>query len=162
MQGPEEIERIIAPSLEAIGVEVVRVRFLGGPRPTLQIMAEHSDGRAMTVDDCAEVSRTVSALLDVEDPVRGAYVLEVSSPGIDRPLVRRKDFDRFAGFEARVETSRPIGQRRRFRGTLGGTQAEGVRLTVDGVETVLPFADIERAKLVMTDDLLSAGATRKK
>src|SRR3546814_4087032 len=104
MDRTTEVDRIIAPSLEAMGYELVRVHLSGAGRLTLQIMAERTDRATMTVEDCAEISRAVSALLDVEDPIAGPYTLEVSSPGIDRPLTPLADFDRFAGFDARVET----------------------------------------------------------
>ncbi len=119
-------------------------------------MVERRDGRTVTVGDCAAISRAVSAVLDVEDPVSGPYTLEVSSPGIDRPLVRLKDFERFAGFEARVETNRPIDGRRRFRGRLLGVEGETVRIRVEDATTDLPYVDIQRAKLILTDDLLAA------
>jgi ribosome maturation factor RimP len=151
----DRVERLIAPSLADMGYTVVRILMTGQQRPTLQIMAERSDGRGMTVDDCAEISRVVSALLDVEDPVRGAYTLEVSSPGIDRPLVKPGDFARFAGHVARVETRMPIDGRRRFRGTLVATTERGVRMGVEGAEVELPFDAIEKAKLVITDALIA-------
>src|SRR6266436_10375389 len=145
---------MIAPSIEAMGYRLVRVAFTGGRRPTLQIMAERRDEAAMTVDDCADISRAVSALLDVADPIAGAYTLEVSSPGIDRPLVRPEDYDRFAGFAARIELSAPLDGRKRFRGRLLGRAEECVRLIGETGEVRLPFAAIARAKLVLTDDLL--------
>jgi ribosome maturation factor RimP len=151
-----KIEAMIAPSLEAMGYRVVRVAITGGRRATLQIMAERVDEQAMTVEDCADISRTVSALLDVADPIAGAYTLEVSSPGIDRPLVRREDFARFAGFEAKVEMSEPVAGRRRFRGKLLGVEGEAVRLLVDEAAIDLPLAQVTRAKLVLTDELLAA------
>jgi len=113
----------IEPSLEAMGYRLVRVVIIGGRRPTLQVMAERLDDEAMTVDDCAQISHLVSAILDVADPIAGAYMLEISSPGIDRPLVRAQDYDRFSGFEARVELARPIEGRKRFRGRLLGISA---------------------------------------
>jgi len=158
------LAELVAPSLDAMGYELVRVMLQGNQRPTLQIMAERKDRAAMTVDDCAEISRAVSALLDVEDPIQGAYTLEVSSPGIDRPLVRAADFARFAGFEAKVDMARPVDGRKRFRGRLlglaEGTEAgaEMVRLEIEGAEVALPVADIQRAKLVLTDELLAAAA----
>jgi len=151
------IETLIQPTVEAMGFDLVRVQIGGRQRVRLQVMAERIDRRSMTVDDCAGLSRALSALLDVEDPIRGTYTLEVSSPGIDRPLVRLADFDRFAGFEARVELGRPIEGRRRFRGRLLGTVGDTVRIRVDdGTDVDLPHADIQRAKLVLTDDLLAA------
>ena len=159
MDGTERVQRIIAPTISAMGYEVVRVQLSGGRRPVLQVMAERTDGAPMTVDDCADISRTVSALLDVEDPIAGAYHLEVSSPGIDRPLTRLKDFERFAGHEARIETRALIDGRRRFKGVLRGVAGEVVRMeTEDGAVTELPFAGILRAKLVLTDALIAAGA----
>jgi ribosome maturation factor RimP len=150
------IEAMIAPSLEAMGYRVVRVAVTGGRRATLQIMAERRDDLAMTVEDCAEISRTVSALLDVADPIAGAYTLEVSSPGIDRPLTRREDFARFAGCEAKIELNAPRDGRRRFRGKLLGVEGDEVRLLVDDAPIGLPLATVLRAKLVLTDELLAA------
>ncbi len=154
-----KIEAIITPSLEAMGYRVVRIAVTGGRRATLQIMAERADDAAMTVDDCADISRTVSALLDVADPIDSAYFLEVSSPGIDRPLVKREDFTRFAGHEARVELNTPVDGRKRFRGRLEGIDGDRVRLVVDGAPVALPFPAITRAKLVLTDELIAATPT---
>jgi ribosome maturation factor RimP len=151
------IETLIAPSLEAMGYRLVRVAITGGRRAqVLQVMAERLDDKAMSVDDCTEVTHTISALLDVEDPIEHAYVLEVSSPGIDRPLVRREDYERFRGHEAKLELATPIDGRRRFRGKLLGIEADRVRVNL-GTEVVeLPLARIQRAKLVLTDELLAA------
>jgi ribosome maturation factor RimP len=154
-----DIAPIIEPSLEAMGYRLVRIAFLGAQRATLQIMAERIDDAPMTVDDCTEISRSVSALLDVADPIAGAYMLEVSSPGIDRPLTRPEDYDRFAGFEARIELGQPLDGRKRFRGRLLGRADSQVRLMAETGEVLLPFADIAKAKLVITDDLLKAHAT---
>jgi ribosome maturation factor RimP len=150
------ITAMIAPSLEAMGYRVVRVAFTGGKRPTLQIMAERRDAAAMSVDDCADISRTVSALLDVADPIPVAYALEVSSPGIDRPLIDRDDFVRYAGYEAKVEMSNLIDGRKRFRGRLLGADDGAVRIAVEDREVALPLAEVVRAKLVLTDELLAA------
>jgi ribosome maturation factor RimP len=150
------IAQAIEPSLEGMGYRLVRVVITSGRRPTLQIMAERQDDQPMTVEDCAQISHSVSAILDVADPIAGAYTLEISSPGIDRPLVRAEDYDRFSGFEARIELARPIEGRKRFRGRLLGTSAENVRLATDMGELRLPLADVARAKLVLTDDLLDA------
>jgi ribosome maturation factor RimP len=153
----DRIAGLIEPSLDAMGYRLVRVQMSGGRRPTLQVMAERRDDVAMTVDDCADISRAVSAILDVADPIPGTYSLEVSSPGIDRPLVRREDFDRFAGHEARVELAQPIDGRRRFKGRLLGRDGDAVRMTVeDGGEVALPFPAIAKAKLVLTDELIAA------
>jgi len=158
-----EVERLIAPTLDAMGFDIVRVQLSGDRRPRLQIMAEHSDGREMNVDDCAEISRAVSALLDVEDPIAGAYSLEVSSPGIDRPLVALGDYERFAGHLAKVETRVPVDGRKRFRGSLAGVEGGQVRLDlVDDGSVLLPFEQISRAKLIITDELLAAAAAEQR
>ena len=151
-----EIARIIEPSLEAMGYRLVRLMQTGGlQRPTLQIMAERRDEVPMTVDDCAQISRSVSALLDVADPIAGAYTLEVSSPGIDRPLVRPEDYDRFAGFDARIELHQPLDGRKRFKGKLLGCSDDAVRLAAETGEVRLPLAAIARAKLILTDELIA-------
>jgi ribosome maturation factor RimP len=151
-----EVEALIAPTLADMGYEVVRILLSGDRRAKLQIMAERSADGGMDVEDCAEVSRAVSALLDVEDPIAGAYVLEVSSPGIDRPLTRLKDFDRFAGHEAKLELATPVEGRRRYTGRLLGTDGDMVRLEVPEGELQVAFADIAKAKLVLTEELLAA------
>lgn len=158
--GTRRIEAIIAPTVEAMGYAVVRVMLTGGRRPTLQIMAERADGSGMSVDDCAEISRTISAVLDVEDPIAGEYTLEVSSPGIDRPLTRLKDFRRFAGFEARIDMAAPIEGRKRFSGRLLGVdEADRVLVEIEpGTPEALPFDGIARAKLILTDELVAASA----
>jgi ribosome maturation factor RimP len=149
-----EIVRIVEPSLSAMGYRLVRVAMIG--RATLQIMAERADEAAMTVENCADISRAVSALLDVEDPIAGAYTLEVSSPGIDRPLVRPEDYDRFTGFEAKLELAAPFEGRKRFRGRILGRSDDRIRLATDSGEVALPLASVARAKLIVTDDLLAA------
>ena len=154
--GAAEVERLVAPAIDAMGYEIVRVSLSDSRRPRLQIMAERRDGTGMNVDDCASVSRAVGAILDVEAPIQGPYELEVSSPGIDRPLTRLADFARFAGFEARLETSPPIEGRRRWRGRLLGLTGEQVRLETEEGEVELPFAGITRAKLLLTDELIAA------
>jgi ribosome maturation factor RimP len=155
-----QISRIIEPSLEAMGYSLVRVTLTGTRRATLQVMAERRDEAPMTVEDCAEISRSISALLDVADPIASAYMLEVSSPGIDRPLVRPEDYDRFAGFEARIDLSAPVEGRKRFRGRLLGRSDEHVRLVVETGEVRLPLVDIARAKLVLTDELIALAQQR--
>jgi ribosome maturation factor RimP len=157
----KSIETLIAPSLEAMGYRVLRAAFAGGgKRATLQVMAERVDDTAMSVDDCSLVSQTVSALLDVADPIPDSYTLEVTSPGIDRPLVRREDYERFAGFEAKVELNQPLDGRRRFRGRLIGLDGDAAKMNL-GAETVrLPLAQITRAKLVLTDELIAATAPK--
>ena len=152
MVDTNSIARMIEPSLEATGYRLVRVLVTGGRRTTLQIMVERLDNSPITHDDCVQISHSVSALLDVADPIAGAYTLEVSSPGIDRPLVRAEDFDRFSGFEARIELVMPLDGRRRFRGRLIGTAEGAVRLLTDAGEQRLPLDAVARAKLIRTDD----------
>lgn len=156
MVDTNRIAQAIEPTLEAMGYSLVRVVITSGRRRTLQVMAERLDVEPMTVEDCAQISHSVSAVLDVADPIAGAYVLEISSPGIDRPLVRAQDYDRFSGFEARIELARPIEGRRRFRGRLLGTSADRVRLVTETGEVSLPLVDVARAKLILTDDLIQA------
>jgi ribosome maturation factor RimP len=152
------IAGMIEPSLAAMGYRLVRVVVTRGRRATLQVMFERLDDRPVSVDDCAGASRAISALLDVADPIAGAYDLEVSSPGIDRPLVRLEDYDRFAGCEARIELTEPIEGRRRFRGILLGRSEDTIRLRTATGEAGLPFAAVARAKLVLTDALIAAAA----
>ena len=157
----DRIEKIIEPTVKNLGFDIVRVLLSGDHNPRLQIMAEPLDGRAMNVDDCAAISRAVSALLDVEDPVSSSYTLEVSSPGLDRPLVRLQHFEKFAGYEARIETAMAIDGRKRFRGRLGGIEGDNVLLQVDKNEWVFPFPDIQKAKLIVTDEMLAEAEGRK-
>jgi ribosome maturation factor RimP len=156
MELADRISEMVRPTVEGLGYSLVRVQVLGRQRLRLQVMAERIDGRPMMVDDCASLSRSISAILDVEDPISTTYTLEVSSPGIDRPLVKLADYDRFAGFEARIELVRLVGGRRRFCGRLLGATGETIRLNVDGAEVELNYVDIQRAKLVLTQDLLAA------
>ena len=157
----EELTKLLAPIVDAMGYEMVRVLITGTRNPTLQIMAERHDGVGMTVEDCAEISRAISAVLEVEDPIDDAYSLEVSSPGIDRPLVQLKDFERFAGFDVRVEMKAPHDGRRRFKGRLHGVAETTVIVEEDGKQFELPFASIQRAKLILTDELIAAHQDRK-
>src|SRR3981189_3635468 len=145
------IEDIVAPTTVGMGYELVRVAMSRGGG-TLQIMIEPADGRAMDVEGCATVARALSAVLDVEDPIPSAYTLEVSSPGIDRPLTRPKDYARWAGHIARLETTEPIEGRRRFKGTLLGLTDGAARLRLeDGAEARVPLSAVSRAKLELTD-----------
>lgn len=150
----DSIEQLIGPSIEDLGYELVRVRLYGARRPVLQVMAEPANGGPMNVDDCARISRTISALLDVEDPISGNYELEVSSPGIDRPLTRLKDFERYKGFEAKVELEQARDGRRRFSGLIEQVEGNDVTLIVDGEVFRLPFEAIGSAKLILTDELI--------
>ncbi|MEM7320188.1 MAG: ribosome maturation factor RimP, partial [Pseudomonadota bacterium] len=150
------LAEIIIPVIEDLGYELVRVRLMSGKQTTLQVMADKPNG-GIEVDDCAEISNAISATLDVENPILDAYTLEVSSPGIDRPLTRLKDFDLFEGYEAKIETVDLIDGRRRFKGELAGVDEDEVLINIpqDG-ETVtigLKFDWLSDAKLVLTDDL---------
>jgi len=147
------IEDIVAPTVVGMGYDLVRVHLSRGG--TLQIMIEPADGRPMDVEDCAVVSRALSAVLDVEDPISSPYTLEVSSPGIDRPLTRAKDYTRWTGHLARLETAEPVDGRRRFKGTLLGLDGDIVRIRLeDGQEAGVPLTAVSRAKLEMTDALI--------
>ena len=147
------IAEIVTPVIEDMGYELVRVRLMGGKHAMLQIMAEKPGG-GIEVNDCADISNAVSAVLDVEDPVEDGYTLEVSSPGIDRPLTRLKDFEMFEGYEARLETSELIDGRRRFKGVLAGVEGTDVLINIDEGTIGLRFDWISDAKLVLTDDLI--------
>ncbi len=151
-----QIAGLVAPTLEATGYERVRVKLLGGRhRPRLQVMAERSGG-GMSVDDCSKVSRLVSAVLDVEDPIKGAYDLEVSSPGIDRPLVRRADYERYAGHEVKIELRQAVDGRKRYRGRLLGVRDGAVVIAVGDGEAEIALDNVAAAKLVLTDELIAA------
>ncbi|QFT97942.1 Ribosome maturation factor RimP [Roseovarius sp. THAF8] len=147
------IAEIITPVIEDMGFELVRVRLMGGKTATLQIMAERPEG-GIEVDECAEISTAISAVLDVEDPIVDEYTLEVSSPGIDRPLTRLKDFDEFEGYEAKLETHDLIDGRKRFKGVLAGTEGGEVLINVEEGTIGLHFDWLADAKLVLTDELI--------
>ena len=152
---------IITPVLEDMGFELVRVRLMSGKATTLQIMADKPDG-GIEVDDCAAISNAVSAVLDVEDPILDAYALEVSSPGIDRPLTRLKDFESFEGYEAKLETAELQGGRRRFKGELAGVEGNEVLVNVEEGTIGLQFDWLSDAKLVLTDDLIKEMLRQRK
>ena len=144
---------IVQPVIAGMGYELVRIRLMGGKTDVLQIMAEKPEG-GIEVDDCADISTAVSAVLDVEDPIAGEYSLEVSSPGIDRPLTRLKDFDTWEGYEAKIETDQLIDGRRRFKGELAGTEGDEVLINIDEGTVGLKFDWLTDAKLVLTDELI--------
>ncbi len=157
---------IAEPVLAGLGYRLVRVRISGAAGCTVQIMAERPDG-TMSIEDCEAASRALSPVLDVADPIESAYRLEVSSPGIDRPLVRRSDFDRYAGHVAHIEMTALIDGRRRFRGQLLGTEGDNVRIRVgdatpDGADALLPIDDMMEARLVLTDALIAESLRRSK
>ena len=152
---------LIDPVAESLGLAIVRVRLMGGTvRRRLQIMAERVKDHDISVEECARLSRAMAEVLDVADPIAGEYLLEVSSPGIDRPLTRLIDFDLFEGFEARLETDRMVEGRKRFKGLLAGVEGENVAIDLDGEEdtALIPFEWLADAKLVLTDELLKRGA----
>ena len=149
----------MAPTIEHMGYELVRVQVSGKERPVVQIMADRADGAPFRVEDCEAISHAVGAVLDVEDPIKGEWALEVSSAGIDRPLTRTKDWTNYAGHLATVELLVPQDGRRRLRGTILGADAEGARLRLeDGADVAVPRGNIRRAKLVLTDALIEATA----
>ncbi|GAB4268583.1 MAG: ribosome maturation factor RimP [Pararhodobacter sp.] len=149
---------IVKPAVEAAGFELVRLRLMSGKTRTLQIMADKPEG-GIEIDDLGDITTMVSAVLDVEDPLEDAYVLEVSSPGIDRPLTRLKDFDTWSGYEARLETDELIDGRRRFKGTLQGTEGSEVLIEIEDhgepVTIGLQFSWLSDAKLILTDELIA-------
>lgn len=159
------LAEIITPVIEDLGYELVRIRLMSGKSTTLQIMAEKPEG-GIEVDDCAKISNEVSAVLDVEDPIIDAYALEVSSPGIDRPLTRMKDFEKFEGYEAKLETAELVDGRRRFKGELAGTEDDEVLINIEEQgETVtigLKFDWLSDAKLVLTDELIKEMLRQRK
>jgi ribosome maturation factor RimP len=151
---------LLDPVAEAQGYAIVRLRLMGGSESRrLQIMAERPDGE-MDIDDCAKLSRALSEVMDAADPIAGEYTLEVSSPGVDRPLTRLKDFETYEGYEARLELDRLAEGRKRFRGQLAGVDGDNVAIDLEGEAetTLIPFAWIVEAKLVLTDELMKRGA----
>ena len=157
----ETLNELIEPICDEMGYDLVRLQLQGGnSRKVLQIMAERKDRKAMTVDDCADLSRAISPVLDEKDPIEDNYTLEVSSPGIDRPLIKLDDFDRFKGFEAKVEALSLINGRKRFSGRLQGIDGSEVVLLFEGDDVRIPFDQIAKAKLVLTDELLAAFASQ--
>ncbi len=157
----EKLAGLLEPAIEGLGFELVRISVQGTGKPTIQVMAERPD-RTMVVEDCAKLSREISTIMDVADPISGEYVLEVSSPGIDRPLTRLKDFEDFMGFEARLSTRTMIDGQRRFKGKLLGVEGETITLATQEGEKELEFNNIEKAKLVLTDELIAASLKGQK
>lgn len=154
---------LLDPVAEAAGYEIVRLRLMGGEHARrLQIMAETPDGE-MVVEDCARLSRAISEIMDAADPISGEYTLEVSSPGVDRPLTRLKDFAEYEGFEARIELDRVAEGRKRFRGMLAGIEGDNVAIDLEGEEAtaLVPFSWVIEAKLILTDDLMKRGAAQR-
>ena len=157
----QRLAEIITPVIEDLGFELVRVRLMSGKETTLQVMADNADG-GIDVDNLAEISTAISAVLDVEDPILDMYTLEVSSPGIDRPLTRLKDFETFEGYEAKLETAELIDGRRRFRGVLAGIDGDEVLINLDEGTIGLQFEWLSEAKLVLSDDLIKQMMKQRK
>jgi ribosome maturation factor RimP len=164
---PARVASIAEPVIEALGYRLVRVKVSSAEGATVQIMAERPDG-SMTVEDCETISRALSPVLDANDPMEKAYRLEISSPGIDRPLVRKSDFERYAGHLVKIEMELPVDGRKRFRGNLAGTSGDAARLTRDDAaegeeaDVLLPIEDMSDAKLVLTDELVTQALRREK
>ncbi len=164
---PARVATIAEPVLEQLGYRLVRVRVSGTEGCTVQIMAERPDG-TLTIDDCEDISRALSPVMDVADPIEKAYRLEISSPGIDRPLVRKSDFERYAGHLVKIEMEHPVNGRKRFRGVLVGTEGEAAKITRDDAkegeeaDVTLPIEDMGEAKLVLTDELVTEALRREK
>lgn len=144
----KRVTEIIEPVLENMGYELVRVQIMGGGRPVLQIMAERKDGSSVTIDDCADISRSLSVILDVENPIDERYNLEVSSPGLDRPLTKLKDFERFVGKIALVSFVEPLDGRKKLEGKLKGVIDSDIAIEAEGLDVKIPYTNIAKAKLV--------------
>lgn len=158
----EQITALITPILTDMGFELVQVKFIESKQSRLlQIMAERPDG-SMTIEDCTAISRQLSAVFEVEDAIPGEYRLEISSPGIDRPLVKLSDYTKYLGHTAKIETILPIEGRKRFSGPLKAVEGNDVIITVDNKDVALPFMDIQTAKLVLTDALIKAYQKQQK
>jgi len=155
------LAEIVTPTIEGLGFELVRIRLMGGNTKTLQIMADRPEG-GIDVDDCGQISVAVSAILDVEDPIEDHYTLEVSSPGIDRPLTRLKDFDAWVGHEAKIETAEMIDGRKRFKGKIAGTEGDEVLIEIEEGTIGLRFDWLADAKLMLTDELITEMLRQKK
>jgi len=147
------LQDLIEPVVEKEGFELVRVLTIGQANPTLQVMIDTLDGSDITVDDCAKVSQALSALLDEKDPIESRYSLEVSSPGLDRPLTKLKHFERWKGFEAKIETAEKVENRKRFKGKISDVAGDNIVITAEEGQYTIPFAFINKAKLVVTDEL---------
>lgn len=155
MQNKHHLQDMLEPIISELGYETVRIITIGQANPTLQVMIDRLDGKDIVVEDCAKVSRKVSEVLDEKDPIKDQYNLEVSSPGLDRPLTKPEHFARFAGYEAKVETDELIENRKRFKGKIISIDGENtIRFEMDGTEYAIPFDAVSKAKIVITDELL--------
>ena len=151
-----KIKELISPVIESLGYEVVRVQIYDEGTKTLQIMVDRLDGVNLNVDDCSTISKEISVIIDVNDPISENYLLEVSSPGIDRPLLLFKDFQKYAGFHARVDMNIALDGRKKFKGKLTGVEGDNIRIRIKEETYSLPFSEIEKAKLLLTQELLDA------
>lgn len=158
----EKIATLVTPVATSLGLELVSIQQSGeGGSLTLQVMAENPATRSLSVDECTNLSRAISAVMDVEDPIADAYRLEISSPGIDRLLIKQADYDEHIGMEAKIEIDPPMEGQKRFRGVIEGFEKNEVALKIDTGVVYLPYADIQKAKLVMTDALIKAGQKKR-
>lgn len=160
----QKVAHLAAPVIEDLGFSLVQVKIRGeGGIQSVQIMAENPETKRLGIDDCTKISKALSAVLDVEDPINGRYMLELSSPGIDRPLVRLEDFQTYKGYEAKIESDMPAenGQKK-FRGVLHGLEGEDILITTDQGDAKVPFSSLTRAKLVLTDELIKKTAETAK
>ena len=151
-----KIEELIGPTINSLGYDLVRVQILDEGTKTLQIMVDRLDEANLTIDDCSIISKEISVIIDINDPIGENYLLEVSSPGIDRPLLRFKDFEKYAGFHARVDMNTALEGRKKFKGKLTGVEGDNIRIKVKEETYLLPFSKIEKAKLTLTQELLDA------
>lgn len=155
MQKKHPLQDMLEPCISELGYETVRILTIGQTNPTLQVMIDKLDGSDIVVDDCAKVSRKISEILDANDPIKDKYNLEVSSPGLDRPLTKVEHFKRFSGYEVKIETDVAIDNRKRFRGVISGVdENNSIHIKVEETEYMVPFDAISKAKIVMTDELL--------
>lgn len=153
---------LIEPTAEQLGYRIVRVRMSGNRRKRLQIMAERVSDGQMGIEDCEKLSRAISPIFDLEDPIQGEFDLELSSPGIDRPLMRIEDFERFIGYDAKLETAAPIEGQRRFKGVIAGVVGDVITLAGEHAEVALKFSQLSDARLVLTDRLIELDLKRAK
>ena len=156
MQNKHPLHNMIEPIVKNLGFELVRILTIGNVNPTLQIMIERIDRKDIVVDDCATVSRAISAILDEKDPISGKYTLEVSSPGLDRPLTSLENFERFCNFDAKIETDTSIDNRKRFKGRILRVENKNIIFYMDDKEWTIPYDAVSKAKLLLTDELISA------
>lgn len=157
MQTKHQLQDLLEPIIEGLGYELVRILTIGQKNPTLQVMIDRKDGKDIVVDDCATVSRAISEVMDEKDPIEDQYSLEVSSPGLDRPLTKIEHFKKFLGYETKIETGIEVSGRKRFKGkTIAIDDKNNIKIEMDGQEYIVPFEDINKAKIVLTDELLAA------